>query len=58
MPLPVLPDQGQELSAEPGFRCHICGETSERICPRCTRDACENHLCERCQHCSDCCECE
>jgi len=25
---------------------------------RCTKDACENHLCEKCGKCSDCCECE
>ena len=25
---------------------------------RCTKDACENHLCEKCLKCSDCCECE
>jgi hypothetical protein len=29
-----------------------------RICARCTKDACNNHLCEKCQRCSDCCECE
>jgi hypothetical protein len=29
-----------------------------RICGRCTKDACNNHLCERCVRCSDCCECE
>lgn len=29
-----------------------------RICVRCTKDACNNHLCEKCLRCSDCCECE
>jgi hypothetical protein len=40
------------------FTCSICGEESTRICVRCTKDACDNHLCERCLRCSDCCECE
>ena len=40
------------------FQCSICGEESTRICARCTKDACNNHLCERCRRCSDCCECE
>jgi hypothetical protein len=40
------------------FQCSICDEPSTRICVRCTKDACENHLCERCLKCSDCCECE
>ena len=40
------------------FFCSICGEESTRICARCTKDACSNHLCERCLRCSDCCECE
>jgi hypothetical protein len=40
------------------FTCSICGEGSKRICVWCTKDACENHLCEKCQRCSDCCECE
>jgi hypothetical protein len=40
------------------FVCSICGEESTRICVRCTKDACDNHLCEKCQRCSDCCECE
>jgi hypothetical protein len=40
------------------FTCSICGEESTRICVRCTKDACENHLCEKCGRCSDCCECE
>ena len=25
---------------------------------RCTKDACSNHLCEKCLRCSDCCECQ
>ena len=40
------------------FTCSICGEQSTRICVRCTKDACDNHLCEKCGKCSDCCECE
>ena len=40
------------------FSCSICGEESTRICVRCTKDTCGNHLCERCARCSDCCECE
>jgi len=40
------------------FTCSICGEQSTRICVRCTKDACNNHLCEKCLRCSDCCECE
>lgn len=40
------------------FTCSICGEESTRICVRCTKDACGNHLCEKCRRCSDCCECE
>jgi hypothetical protein len=40
------------------FQCSICGEESSRICARCTKDACNNHLCEKCLRCSDCCECE
>jgi len=40
------------------FLCSICGEESTRICARCTKDACNNHLCEKCLRCSDCCECE
>ena len=30
------------------FNCHICREPSSEICHRCTRDACGNHICERC----------
>lgn len=40
------------------FLCSICGEESERICARCTKDVCGNHICEKCLCCSDCCECE
>jgi len=40
------------------FTCSICGEESTRICVRCTKDACDNHLCDKCGRCSDCCECE
>jgi hypothetical protein len=40
------------------FTCTICGEPSTAICAYCTKDACGNHLCERCGRCSDCCECE
>lgn len=40
------------------FTCSICGEESTRICARCTKDACPNHICDRCGRCSDCCECE
>jgi hypothetical protein len=40
------------------FTCSICSEESLRICARCTKDSCDNHLCEKCRRCSDCCECE
>ncbi len=40
------------------FFCYICEEESTHICRRCTKDSCDNHLCERCHRCSDCCECE
>jgi hypothetical protein len=40
------------------FTCSICSEESTRICVRCTKDACDNHICEKCLRCSDCCECE
>jgi hypothetical protein len=40
------------------FTCSICGEESTRICASCTKDACGNHLCEKCLRCSDCCDCE
>lgn len=40
------------------FVCSICEEHSTRICVRCTKDTCSNHLCEKCAACSDCCDCE
>ncbi len=40
------------------FTCSICNEASRDICVYCTKDACSNHLCERCRRCSDCCQCE
>jgi hypothetical protein len=40
------------------FTCSICEEESTRICVGCTKDSCENHLCEKCSRCSDCCGCE
>ena len=40
------------------FHCSICEEESTRICVECTKDTCDNHLCEKCLRCSDCCECE
>lgn len=40
------------------FHCSICDEASTRICVSCTKDTCRNHLCDRCAHCSDCCNCE
>jgi hypothetical protein len=40
------------------FHCSICEEESTRICVACTKDSCENHLCEKCGRCSDCCGCE
>jgi hypothetical protein len=39
------------------FHCSICDEPSTRICVRCTKDTCDNHLCEKCGRCSDCCNC-
>ena len=39
------------------FVCSICEEQSTRICVSCTKDACGNHLCEKCKRCSDCCAC-
>jgi len=44
--------------AESRFTCSICGVPSTEICAWCTKDACANHLCPKCQHCSDCCHCE
>jgi hypothetical protein len=40
------------------FSCSICDQESTRICVFCTKDACNNHLCDKCGRCSDCCECE
>jgi hypothetical protein len=40
------------------FICTICEEQSTRICVKCTKDTCGNHLCEKCGACSDCCDCE
>jgi len=40
------------------FSCSICEQESTRICAFCTKDSCDNHLCERCGCCSDCCECD
>ena len=40
------------------FTCSICEEESAKICVACTKDTCENHLCEKCGRCSDCCGCE
>jgi hypothetical protein len=40
------------------FVCSICGDPSQMICVYCTKDACGNHLCDRCHRCSDCCACE
>ena len=40
------------------FTCSICEEESLHICVVCTKDSCDNHLCERCSRCSDCCGCE
>ena len=48
---------GELISAMP-FTCSICEEESTRICIACTKDSCENHLCEKCSRCSDCCGCE
>jgi hypothetical protein len=40
------------------FTCSICEEESTQICVSCTKDTCQNHLCEKCSRCSDCCACE
>jgi hypothetical protein len=40
------------------FICSICEEQSTRICVRCTKDTCANHLCDKCGACSDCCDCD
>ena len=41
-----------------GFVCSICAAVSQKICVYCTKDACDNHICERCAKCSDCCTCD
>jgi hypothetical protein len=46
------------VSETASFSCYICGEPSSRICLYCTKDACDNHLCDKCGRCSDCCVCE
>ena len=46
------------MSETTSFSCYICGEPSSRICLYCTKDACDNHLCEKCSRCSDCCVCD
>lgn len=46
------------MSETGNFICSICGEASTEICVYCTKDACGNHLCEKCHRCSDCCECD
>jgi hypothetical protein len=51
-------EDGQEKGIIMSFQCAICAEESTRICARCTKDTCVNHLCERCGRCSDCCDCE
>ena len=48
----------KEMTAVATFTCTICGETSTEICVYCTKDTCDNHLCQRCLRCSDCCVCE
>jgi len=53
---PAKGTSGAETAS--GFRCYICGEPSTEICARCTRDTCDNHICERCLLCSDCCTCD
>jgi hypothetical protein len=40
------------------FHCSICEQESIHICVKCTKDTCNNHLCEKCGSCSDCCDCE
>jgi hypothetical protein len=59
--VPAAKSPAEETSGpEPAsaFRCYICGEPSTEICSRCTRDTCDNHICERCLLCSDCCICD
>lgn len=49
---------GSEAMNDSKFACSICNEPSSEICHSCTKDTCQNHLCARCQRCSDCCSCE
>ena len=37
------------------FICSICERESTRICVSCTKDTCDDHLCNICKSCSDCC---
>ncbi len=46
------------MSTTMSFVCSICEEQSTRICVKCTKDTCANHLCDKCGACSDCCDCE
>src|SRR5712692_5457306 len=48
----------REVTTIMPFTCSICEEQSTRICVACTKDSCDNHLCEKCSRCSDCCGCE
>lgn len=57
-PVGEVTPSAPQSDPDDGLRCYICREPSEEICRRCTRDACANHLCEKCARCSDCCECE
>lgn len=63
MPWPTGEARSEEVmtdgtQTQGSFECSICAEPSTRICVWCTKDACDNHLCTKCQRCSDCCECE
>lgn len=46
------------MTAVMAFTCSICGESSQEICVFCTKDTCDNHMCQKCHCCSDCCVCE
>ncbi|MBV8896433.1 MAG: hypothetical protein JO051_07970 [Acidobacteriaceae bacterium] len=46
------------MTAVMAFTCSICGESSHEICVYCTKDTCDNHMCQKCHGCSDCCVCE
>ena len=48
----------REVTTTMPFTCSICEEESTHICVACTKDSCDNHLCEKCSRCSDCCGCE